>query len=431
LKSCKEIQELLSFYVENSLTEEEKSLVEEHLVNCSDCKMELEIYKEYFNTVEPFSAEEIIPPADFTRKVMSNIFAQRDAEPESLFTEKKTNKKKREKNRFMPIKFIGVAVAAVLLIFIVPISLLNMQGFGAKSAKNEMAMTTAPAEAPYAAMGAPDGRGGGAEEQQVFDMDSATFTNEAKMREAGVQTTSLEFERKIIKSGYINIRVNDYRQANQEIKNIIRELNGYVFNEETYSYENQKGLLSGFISLRVPAPRFEDALSLIENVGETLNRSVSAQDVTEEFLDVQGRLKALRTKEERLIDILEKAGSLSDVLAVENELARARAEIESFEGRLRYLNQRTELSTIDVNITQVSSPDSQIDPQGFAGIGARIKRAFIQSINRILNFSATIIVTIAALAPMLVVALILLLVVYFLLKRRSKNKIDKESEKDI
>jgi hypothetical protein len=105
------------------------------------------------------------------------------------------------------------------------------------------------------------------------------------------------------------------------------------------------------LEIRMPADRFEDAVDGLRPIGKVESVNVSAQDVGEEYVDVEARMANDHRLEARLIELVaQRTGKLSDVLAVEQELARVREEIERYEGRLRYLQSRAAVSTLTLSI---------------------------------------------------------------------------------
>jgi hypothetical protein len=104
------------------------------------------------------------------------------------------------------------------------------------------------------------------------------------------------------------------------------------------------------VQVRVPSLRFRDALKEIEKLGIVVNRSVNAQDVSEEFHDLEIRLKSLKATRDRLEQFLTRAKDIQEVLAVERELSRVNTEIDRIEGRMRYLAARAAFSTITVHL---------------------------------------------------------------------------------
>jgi hypothetical protein len=127
--------------------------------------------------------------------------------------------------------------------------------------------------------------------------------------------------------------------------------------------ESLAGELGGFLSkredmritIRVPAARFDEAVRRIEKTGDMLHRNVSAEDVTEEYRDLDIRLKSMRAVRDRLEQLLQKAAKVEDSLAIERELDRLVGDIERIEGRMKFLRDRAQYSTITV----VFQPKSQ------------------------------------------------------------------------
>ncbi len=104
------------------------------------------------------------------------------------------------------------------------------------------------------------------------------------------------------------------------------------------------------VQVRVPSARFRESLRVVEDFGEVVHRSVAAQDVSEEYRDLEVRLQNLRAVRRRLEEFLARAGSMADALQVERELERITREIDTIEGRLRFLGTRVSFSLVTVNV---------------------------------------------------------------------------------
>ena len=105
------------------------------------------------------------------------------------------------------------------------------------------------------------------------------------------------------------------------------------------------------VVIRVPSRHFRDALTALEKLGEVKRRSVSAEDVSEEFHDLEVRLQNLKSVQKRLQEFLAKAVNVNDALQVERELERVGREIDQIEGRMRFLRARATFSTITVDVS--------------------------------------------------------------------------------
>lgn len=124
--------------------------------------------------------------------------------------------------------------------------------------------------------------------------------------------------------------------------------------------ENFGGHLAGrtntSVTVKVPSGRFRDALAEMEKLGMVTNRSVSAEDVSEEYKDAEVRVANLKATRARIQDFLAKAANVNDMLTLEQQLERVSMEIDRIEGRMRFLRERTALSTITVTITPKPKP---------------------------------------------------------------------------
>lgn len=104
--------------------------------------------------------------------------------------------------------------------------------------------------------------------------------------------------------------------------------------------------------MRVPSERYHEALSKLQQLGKVDNLSEQIQDVTEEFIDLEARLRNLKRSEQHLLELLKRSGKVSELLQVEKEIAQRRSEIERLEVRLRYLTHQTTFSIIHVTLEE-------------------------------------------------------------------------------
>lgn len=160
-------------------------------------------------------------------------------------------------------------------------------------------------------------------------------------------------ERMLVYTARLTLRVQDPQAALQTIWNLAEELGGFVVRSsvETFQLPNGTPVKRGYITLRVPSEKLDTALERLRGMAlEVLEDSLKAQDVTEEYVDLQARLRTLQATEEQLLDILNQAKTTQDVLAVYRELSRIRQEIEVLQGRIRYLERVTAMALIEVTL---------------------------------------------------------------------------------
>ncbi|MFQ5762435.1 MAG: DUF4349 domain-containing protein [Candidatus Bathyarchaeia archaeon] len=160
--------------------------------------------------------------------------------------------------------------------------------------------------------------------------------------------------RKIIYFAYLNMEVDDVAHALNQIRAAAESYQGFV---EQMSTSAQGERRFGTVTVRIPQQNFNNALERIEKLGKVTNMDVRAEDVSEQFIDLQARLKNAQNAEQRLLTILSKAEKVGEILEVERELARVRQQIEQLEGQLQFLDRRVELATITVNLQEPGGED--------------------------------------------------------------------------
>ena len=153
----------------------------------------------------------------------------------------------------------------------------------------------------------------------------------------------------VIRSGTATMQVDSLDRAIALVHGLARRVGGFIGSSTTQS--GRGAVPEATLEIRMPADRFEDAVDGLRPIGKVEAVNVTAQDVGEEYVDVQARMANDHRLEARLIELVaQRTGKLSDVLAVEQELARVREEIERYQGRLRYLQTRAAVSTLSLTI---------------------------------------------------------------------------------
>jgi hypothetical protein len=171
---------------------------------------------------------------------------------------------------------------------------------------------------------------------------------------SSVQASSHAADRKVISNGELIIETSNPLDGQSKIAMIAAKYDGFVVTSE--SKENQGESLSKpattvTIVVRVPAANFIGAFEEIQKIdGRILHNKRTGKDVTEEYIDLEARLRTKRALEMQFLEIMKQARKISDALEVQNELADVRTEIESLEGRRRFLENQSTLSTIDITL---------------------------------------------------------------------------------
>lgn len=156
------------------------------------------------------------------------------------------------------------------------------------------------------------------------------------------------WDRKIIRTGSINLMVENVEDNIAAVRSIATQAQGLVFSSST-RFEGAQMVAT--VTIQVPVAAFDDVMSRLRTLGtKVLSENTTSEDVTEEYTDLNSQLKNLQVQEEQLRLLMERATNVDETLTVQRELGRVRGEIEKVQGRLNYLSRRTELSTITVNL---------------------------------------------------------------------------------
>lgn len=212
-----------------------------------------------------------------------------------------------------------------------------------------------PAAAPYPEM-APMATAAPEAPAPVAGSDAALESyEEAGAREpAQPQAQQPPSDRLVIRNAYLSIEVAAVNAAETAIRNRAEQLGGYVVSVQTSGSDED---LRSSIVFRVPAEQFENALSGVEGLAnKVFSRNVSGDDVTEEFVDLESRLRNLEATRERLLDLLTRATRVEDALQVNNALTDVQGQIEQIRGRMQYLTTSAAFSTISVDLTPIPPP---------------------------------------------------------------------------
>lgn len=159
------------------------------------------------------------------------------------------------------------------------------------------------------------------------------------------------FDRLVIKTADLALQVESARDAEAQVRALVNQWGGYVVKVETTGADEQ---MASRVTFRVPAERFDDALAGVQGLAKKLlSRTVSGDDVTEEFVDLESRLRNLEATRDRLLTFLAKAEQVEDALKVNESLSQIQGEIEQVKGRRQFLQQNAALSTISVYLSPV------------------------------------------------------------------------------
>lgn len=195
----------------------------------------------------------------------------------------------------------------------------------------------------------------------------------AEMSPAGEEVQS---DRMLIWTGSLTLEVISLTNAAQSITALTKEMGGYVESSSQHNYHTYRPSIT--LKLRVPSTRLDAALNGLEGIGDVISKSLSSDDVTERYVDTQARLNTKKQLRDRLQKLLDKADDVKDVLAIEKELTRLQADIDSMEALLRSMKGKVDFAKLTVELQPVKQ-EQVLGPVGYVWEGAVwcVKKLFI------------------------------------------------------
>lgn len=198
--------------------------------------------------------------------------------------------------------------------------------------------------------------------QGLATNDAGTIASSAPSsteEQTGAEETDIA-NRKIIFNAEAALDVTDVQKAFQSCQDLASRQGGYIAQS---SLQKSDAAIVATLTARVPAGKLDAFLNGVSTLGTITQKSISSQDVTSQYIDVDARLTVLRAEEQQLLAFLKKATTIKDMLSVEQQLSSVRTQIEQYEGQQRYLDKATSLATVTIELTQTIA--QYVTPRGF------------------------------------------------------------------
>ncbi|HEX8352032.1 MAG TPA: DUF4349 domain-containing protein [Pyrinomonadaceae bacterium] len=293
------------------------------------------------------------------------------------------------------------------------LTLAALTGCAAREGNDEAARQAASAPGPAAQNAASEAGGG----------DVALKTVSLQQTEDSPATTPnapAAVERKIIRNATLTLEADEPAKAVQRVASVAEARGGFVVTSESTRHEGtsrSRGYEVFTVEIRVPAAQFDAALAEIRAAaGSVTAQKITGKDVTEEYIDLEARLRTQRALESQLLEIMKGADAVADAIAVQRELTNVRTEVERLEGRRRFLENQSSLSTVSVTIRP---PAPLVSTTGFFN---SIGKAFGEGVDIAASVTLFLIRVVLALLP---VALFIGVPAYLLLRylfRRARRR---------
>lgn len=262
--------------------------------------------------------------------------------------------------------------------------------------------------------GCSGGSSGDAGYTESMPMDAAVSAEMPMTDEAGAKldqpSPPTVTDRSVIRTAYLTMRVEAVNEALDDVRALVSARNGIIAAESLAS-----GAPGGFASItaQVPADSLEDFLDDVAALGEVDSLDITAQDVTTQVIDLDARIAVLEESIGRMTDLLAEAQRIEDIVAIESELSRRQADLDSLTSQRDYLSEQVAMSSVTISLTPITQV-ADVDSPGFLSGLQTGWSAFVA----LIGYAIT---TLGFLIPFLVVAAVVLIPVTVLLVRRSRR----------
>lgn len=381
MMDCEKMNDLLEMYLDGTLTEAEAQEVEQHAKGCPDCMRMLSMCRD-------LRREEGNVPEDF-----ASSWRQMIRKEEQMEMKQRNGK-----------TFKSVLALAAAFVFIVGGTLLTREQRADKEADYGVNYTYTTAAA---ANGAAYKRA--APQVMMAVEESADFA----MDTAAPEMAEAEREQKLIRRVDFTIRTLEFDRVLENIQNMTASVGGRVEFLSQYGDASSGALRNANLTLRIPAEKLDGFLTDVENVGNITSFTNQVEDVSDSYYDVQARLDTQLIKMERLQKLLAEATEVSDLIEIESSIADTQYLIDSYQGRLKGMDDQVDYSTVTVYVQETRVVETKE-----ASFWQRVGDGLAASVEEGLAFLEDVSVFLLSAAPWIIVVVLVVFAVKIIRKKK-------------
>ena len=228
-------------------------------------------------------------------------------------------------------------------------------------------------------------------------------------------------EEKIIRYFNVSLETKNLLESVEKLEARIKELGGYIESSNRSGKRREGSFASAYYSLRIPRAKEEEARLAFEELGEIIDIGQDSENVTRYYRDTEGRVSFLKAKEEKLMEFLNKAENLEDILTIENKIMDLQFEREQLTGTLKDLDNRVDYDTYQITLRQVTAFTE-------VSFGRKVKESFILSLEKFQGFAENLVFFVV---ESWIFLLILALILFFGVRifKKKKGRLPQKSEK--
>ena len=246
--------------------------------------------------------------------------------------------------------------------------------------------------------------------------ETSPVTDDFNRAPETAESSSVAANRKLIRRVNLNVETETYDELLSKVEQMIASAGGYIESMDAYTRYDSTSR-NAYLTIRIPANRLDAFTRDVGEVSNVINRSESTQDVTLTYVDMQSRKEALTIEQERLMVLLEKAETLTDLLEIESRLTEVRYELERIESQLRTYDNLVDYATVSLDIREVEVL-TDVAEKGF---WEKIGDGFLDSVSGLWNGIKTVFSFLLTASPYLLVFVILPLTILFIILRRKRK----------
>lgn len=402
---CETFENYLDGYLDGSLSELEQQAMQEHMQNCPGCRKRYEEQR--------LLLEELRHLDDGVRA------------PEGLVagTMERIRRERQPRRRTRPYWIGGGIAAALCLTLAVGTFLGGAMNATSSAPKTSLMNMAATADTSW------DSAGGGesyAETEEAVEAPAAPPPNAAMAMDAGAATANTatadgasadgaasrsaetpEYGLKIIREARIEMQTENYSEDMAALEELVTSMGGFITSREEWgseqSAETGENPRTLSLTLRIPSDQLDAFVEQAKQVGIVTASSISETDVTAQYTDTDRRLQAYQKQYDRVLEMMDQATTVEELIQIESELSRLEMEIESCQGTLNYWDARVNYSTVYIYVDEVRRAISA-NPS----LGERMRTALANSWDDFTQGCQDLVVNLYAAIPYIVVWIVVL-----------------------
>ena len=261
--------------------------------------------------------------------------------------------------------------------------------------------------------------------KEVAESTTASGSEEGAGNTENALTENDLSNRKLIKNVYLSFETEEFDSMKENLEQSIASYGGYVEYSDFSAPQGGYRLRYYSITARIPADKLDEFVETAGNLGTLTNKSENLEDVTLAYVDKTAYRDSLKVEYERVMELLEKATDLDQILALESKLSNLRYEINSYESQIRTYDNLISYSTVNININEVKQVT-----ETSTSVGSRIRSGFTASLTSIKEFFVELFIFVVSNLPVLLLwALVIVIVVILVRKIAAKRKNGEEKTK--